>query len=108
MISLKSSTRLLGLRMEMLLAVVVAEGVWMKHGADELVVTSCIDGTHSVGSRHYSGLAVDLRTFNLPGSYRGKAAEDASRELRERLGQDYDVVLEKTHVHVEFHPKRPY
>jgi hypothetical protein len=26
-------------------------------------------------------------------------------DLREALGQEFDVVVEKTHIHVEFQPK---
>jgi len=82
----------------------VAESVYRDRGYD-CVVTSAIDGVHSHGSRHYSGLAVDLRTRNID-------AEDMKRmvfnDIKHALGADFDVVLEETHLHIEFDPKAPY
>lgn len=109
MIRLKTGVRIGGLRPEVLLAISVAEAVWAKHGAAELVITSALDGKHMRGSEHYAGMAVDLRTHNLGTPDVRKAACD---ELRERLGLDYDVVLEglntaSEHLHCEFDPKEP-
>jgi hypothetical protein len=71
----------------------VAE-VW---GNEEPVITSCAEGTHGSGSFHYFHKALD---FRIPKNVLNKA-----KELKEMLGEDYDIVLEDTHVHVEFHPK---
>lgn len=46
MISLKAGVRVLGLRPELLLALMVAEPLWTQQGA-ELVLTSGIEGTHT-------------------------------------------------------------
>lgn len=59
------------------------------------------DGVHMDESEHYPDQgcdALDLRIWNLP----DPAA--AARELQERLGPVYDVVLESTHIHVERDP----
>lgn len=99
---IKPGVNVLGLAPEILLAVIAAEGIWRDyHG--EAVITSGVDGTHGRGSRHYSGMAVDLRTHNISEGNRTYAAE----RLREALGAQYDVVLEADHVHVEFDPKGP-
>lgn len=66
--------------------------------AETLTITSLVDGTHSRGSLHYVGAAADLR---LPRRHVPLIA----RELGKRLGRDYDVVLEKTHIHIEYQPK---
>ena len=113
MIRLKPGTRIGGLRPEVLFALIVAEGVWMKRGADELIVTSGIDGTHKRGSEHYSFLAADVRTKNLGTSYDRGPAKAACEELQERLGPDYDVIFEGEntegeHAHIEFDSKEPY
>lgn len=109
MIRLKTGVRIGGLRPEVLLAITVAQSVWLKHGAAELVITSAADGKHMRGSEHYAFLAVDFRTHNLGTPDIRKAACD---ELRERLGPDYDVVLEglntaSEHCHCEHDPKEP-
>lgn len=77
-----------------------ASRVWSRHG-QELVVTSARDGLHSPGSLHYYGKAVDLRT-----RYFGKEQVlEIAREMRDLLGQDYDVVVHSTHLHIEYDPK---
>jgi len=67
-------------------------------GGDELVVTSTYDGNHSAGSLHYANDAVDIR---LPKSQ----ILEYLAELKQALGRDYDVVLEKDHIHIEYDPK---
>lgn len=67
-----------------------------------LVITSAADGTHSEGSLHYDGKALDLRIWHLPDP--GSVAE----RLQEKLGPDYDVVYgpsHDTHIHVEYDPE---
>jgi hypothetical protein len=86
----------------MVLALVVADQVWGTMQAD-LVVTEATGGKHMENSLHYSGCAVDLRTSNV----RPTALQGVVDLLRQRLGENYDVVLESDHAHVEFQPHRP-
>jgi len=67
----------------------------------EVVITSGIDGTHSIRSLHYRGLALDLRTRHLSDDERLEVEEG----LRAKLGADFDVVFEFDHFHVEYDPK---
>lgn len=67
----------------------------------DVVITSGNDGTHKVGSKHYSYEALDLRTFNIPKQYRALYID----RLRFRLGNAYDVIDEGDHIHVEYDPK---
>ena len=103
MISLKPGVRIVFLQGPALFAIERANEVYAAHGEPELVITSGTEGTHSHGSLHYVGLAVDLR---LPND-RTKCVA-IRNELAERLGQDYDVVLEADHCHIEVQPKLPY
>lgn len=97
---LKKNVKVQGITNEILLAIVVAQSIYRAHG-EELVITSLLDGRHSRNSLHYSGAAVDLRTRDLavPGAMVGA-------DLKDALGADYDVVVEATHIHVEYQPKR--
>ncbi len=113
MIRLKPGVRIGGIRPEVLFAVLVAEGVWKKHGAEELVWSGGIEGTHTRGSEHYTFLAADLRTKDLGTVYDRGPAKLACAELQDRIGPDYDVLFENEgqeneHCHVEFDPKLPY
>lgn len=104
MISIKPGAKLDGLRPEMVLAIVVAEQVYSHSQADlDLVVTEATGGQHMVGSLHASGRAVDLRTRDVSPVMLPVIVS----ELRSRLGENYDVVLETVspHIHVEFDPK---
>ena len=103
---IKEGARLLGVQPVMILAAITADSIWKDLGAkDGVVITSGIDGKHSSGSLHYKGYALDLRIWNLPNP---ELAQNAAQALREALGEDFDVVLEKDHIHVEFDPKRSY
>ncbi len=64
-------------------------------------ITSGTDGTHMKGSKHYEGNALDLRRKNMTPDVLAQYL----LVLKERLGRDYDVVLERDHIHVEYDPK---
>lgn len=81
------------------LAVVVAE-VMAAHSV-QCVITSGKDGTHKVGSLHYSDKALDFRS-------RGQSLplqQLIATQVRERLGSDYDFIVEGDHFHGEYDPK---
>jgi hypothetical protein len=68
----------------------------------EAVITSAKDRSHSPNSLHYNGLAVDIRT-------RGISDADQSMLLSyliASLGRSWDVVLESSHIHIEYDPKQ--
>jgi len=75
----------------------VVAKIFRKHGY-ELVITSTYDGTHSPCSLHYANDAYDVRITT------GKKRNMIYEEIKEALGDDYDVILEKTHLHIEFDP----
>ena len=91
-----------GVSPSIVLALLVAKSVYNEHGY-EMTVTSLKDGTHSRTSLHYSGNAVDLRTIYIP---LDKVSEIHS-EIAYRLPKNqFDVILEPTHIHIEFQPKK--
>ena len=77
-----------------------AGSFWQNRDVD-LIVTSARDGLHSPGSLHYCGHAVDLRTRDFkPGD-----VWEVAELMSQSLGDDYDVVVHDTHMHVEYDPK---
>ena len=98
-LSIKDSVRLTGISPQMAIAAIVAEGVYSDQGYN-CCVTSAVDSRHRVGSDHYRGDALDLRTRDVPPSDRVAIAG----ALSDRLGPDYFVLLESDHIHVAWKP----
>ena len=97
---LKPGVKLVGLTPQMFLAAVVVERALFEFDL-EAVITSGSEGRHIDTSLHYSGNALDFRTYKLtPGE-----AMSFANDVKDRLGRDFDVVLEKDHLHVEYDPK---
>lgn len=96
----KEGTKLSGITSEIVLALLLTERVYQKFGA-ELVITSLNDGKHLTASLHYSGKAFDARTRDIEPDKR----KDLAEAVHEALGNEFDVVLESDHLHVEFQPK---
>lgn len=76
------------------------------------VITSGLDGEHGQGSLHYEGLAVDVRRLDRHEMPDGgvifpdpELAQAQAARIRARLPAEFDVVLESTHVHIEYDPK---
>jgi hypothetical protein len=87
------------------LAAPILHTAWKMHGA-ECVVTSGRDGKHSENSAHYVGRAVDLRTWNIPGDVQAFAS-NLSKALVSWMGREWYVVLEESHIHLEFSMTTP-
>lgn len=73
----------------------------------EAVITSTYEGTHSVGSLHYANEAFDVRKPSAMDKekFKDEHNKEAVRGLKDKLGKDFDIVLEKTHIHIEYDPK---
>jgi len=97
---IKDGVSMVGIQKAMRPVLINADAIWRTHG-HELVITAVCGGEHSAGSLHYYGEAVDLRT-----RYFGKDQTRAvAAVLRDAIGSDYDVVVHKSHIHVEYDPK---
>ena len=99
---LKSDVKITGIRPEMILGIIVATRVYDEMDY-EFVITSGLEGTHSKTSLHYAGAAIDIRTRHLPAG----AAQAARDAIANALTNEYDVILEGNHIHLEWQPKRP-
>jgi hypothetical protein len=80
-----------------ILVIAAAAANTAEKGGFEVVITSGTDGTHKKGSKHYSCDALDLRISNLTTPQRKALIAG----LMARLGDDYDIILERDHIHVE-------
>lgn len=101
---IKEGVDLSGVKPEMVIAFIIMKDIFKRinHGGYSCTITSGREGKHKEGSKHYEGHALDFRTRNLP-SYLHSGLE---KQAKEDLGSQYDVVLHRTHLHVEFDPKK--
>lgn len=94
---IKPGVSLQGLQLPMRPVLMLAEQVYQSFG-QELVVTSGPGGEHSARSLHYYGYALDFRIRGIPLDVCWKIVYS----LRRELGDSYQVMLETTHIHVEY------
>ena len=95
---LKPGVSVLDIQPELVLALIIINSIYQKHGL-ELVITSVSDGKHMQNSLHYAGEAADLRI--TPDSNLNKKLLE---EIRSALDAEFDVILEPSHLHVEYDP----
>jgi hypothetical protein len=98
--NLKHSCDVNGIKPEIVMACLVADAVYSVHG-HSMTITSVVDSKHSAKSLHYIGHAVDLRTRDLE----GEEAQIIAADIKSRLTDDYDVVVESDHIHIEYQPR---
>ena len=100
----KKPAKVKGLKPEILLAAFVSTGLCGKlfNGLDCVITAGTDSHEHKPDSLHNDGLAIDIRTRDMPTA----RIEEFAQELRECLGDEYDVVAEDSHIHVEFDPKQ--
>ena len=104
----KKGVKLVGIQPEMVIFLTVALGVGDEMGLKELWVTSAVEGRHRRGSLHFIGGGLDLRNRASTGRLKRwpkKFTEKFARKLRACLTSEYDVVVERDHIHGEFQPK---
>jgi hypothetical protein len=97
---IKPGVILSGIQTPMLRVLVVVNAAYSRQGI-EVWITSALDGPHMKGSLHFKGLALDFRTQKIPAYAMNKIV----KEIDSELGDDFDVVLEETHLHVEYDRK---
>ena len=68
----------------------------------EFVVTSGTEGRHKAYSKHYEGKAIDIRSLDFKDGCLGSDCRSFVEHLQGLLGDDYFVLQEKTHCHVQF------
>lgn len=97
---IKQGVDIRGIKHETVLAFSIAQRVYQRFGLD-CCITSCRDGEHKRKSKHYDGYAIDLRTSNIPRNDRQLVCD----RIIAALGQQFDVLLEPDHIHIEFDPR---
>jgi hypothetical protein len=110
---LKPGVGIRGIQPETAVAISIVHNILAAHGID-CVITSIADGKHGHGSLHYVGKAFDVRHGGdgTPQTYGGAFIAPILRpklqnEFQNALGDEFDVILEKTHFHIEHQPKTP-
>jgi len=122
---IKSGVSIRGIQPEMAIAFLLVSQHFHENGIP-CVITSTTEGQHGKASLHYIGHAMDFRTRDLiqvlKDEYKdenktlSRTHEEESLHvktemakfltaLKESLGGEFDIVLESTHLHVEFQPK---
>jgi len=100
-VRLKAGVRLTDLSPQIVLAAMIVREAY---GSASCTITSANDSKHSTLSLHYKGQALDFRTKDYPGNKQALVTS-----IKERLGADFDVVLEalgtdNEHLHLEHDP----
>jgi hypothetical protein len=97
----KHGVDIFGIQPELVLGMLIVDAAFGAYGRDA-VLTSVCDGKHSQRSLHYKGMAFDVRTRDVP-----EDDQDSIVDLiRANLPKDWDIVLETTHLHVEYDRKK--
>ena len=99
-LSIKAGVELTLLHDEYVAQIPLICSTFAAYGQDA-TVTSGREGKHKEGSLHYKVplRALDWRVWNV------RDVELCAAELRLVLPDDFDVVVEKTHIHIEYDPK---
>ena len=101
MIHIKEGADISDLEKVCLKAIYKIHWLYKKLGYD-LWVTSGVDGKHSKSSFHYLGLAFDIRIREFKDDVN---IHDLVADIKVALGQQFDVILHNTHIHVEYDPR---
>ena len=97
----------------------IATGVYWRAGGFDTIISSCNDGVHMTGSKHYQGRAIDLSIKDVPHDDRFDIFTSLCMALGNAppgddvftsRGLDFDVLWEyrgtaKEHLHCEYDPK---
>lgn len=101
-LKIKEGATVEGITPECALAQFIAWTVWFSMGfKGDCRITSGTDDAPGrlPDSKHKVGDAFDLGIWNV-----GDRVQSLARTLRKALGDEYDVVVEPDHIHIEFDP----
>lgn len=95
---IKAGVNVQGLNITMQKVMKSVELIYKRHN-QESVITSGMDGTHSAGSFHYFGMALDYRTRFFEND---AESIQVAKEIQEELGPQYTVLFETDHIHIQY------
>lgn len=99
----KSGVKIEGLKPVMFPLIVYVSNIHFRlFNSKKMVITSVLDGKHMKGSKHYRGLAIDVRINDKPKDHIHCFFTTLTYDSNLK---DYDIVLEKDHIHIEYDPK---
>lgn len=96
----KDGVKVDGVKKETIELMLLLNGYFVAQIGKPFVVTSCTDGKHMKGSKHYSGYAIDIRTRHLTSSDIKMLVD----WFKLHHDKEFDMVVEKDHIHVEYDP----
>lgn len=99
---LKPGVSITGIKPELSFGLMVVKSVFEQAGYAEFVITSVCDGHHSTTSLHYAGCAADVRTRDMT-LFEVETVVDM---INLALPDDFDVINEGNHIHIEWQPRR--
>lgn len=97
---IKSGVDIKGIQPEIVVGLIVSNDVYRSATA-EFRLTSALEGVHMVGSKHGIGQAIDIGIRDLSSD----KVLNMFAALKLNLGEQFNVVLESDHIHIEFDPK---
>jgi len=99
LIRYKAGVSVLGIKPEILAAYSLIDAAFSPNDA---VITSAVDGKHGPKSMHPLGYAIDLRIRHIVEGEVVTVLKKIMLLLNTWLTDEYDVVLEGDHIHLEF------
>lgn len=97
----KDGVKIDGVKKETIELMLLLNGYFVAKIGKPFVVTSCMEGKHMKGSKHYSGYAVDIRIRHLSVC----EMNNLLAWFKINYDKEYDMVVEKDHLHIEYDPK---
>lgn len=102
---IKPGVSVLGLKPEILIGLRVAEGVLDMYGYDT-ILTSGTQEKHGDYSRHYLGMAVDIRSKHIA----HEKKDEIFAKITARLGDEFKAIWESKgtsieHFHISYKPR---
>jgi len=103
---LKESVKISGIKPEMVFVMIIIDSVYHEIVNQECTITSVSDGKH-LNALHSVGYAIDLRSRDTDSNeqWSNRLKKRLAAKIRSRLTDEFDVVIESDHIHVEFDPR---
>lgn len=96
-----NSIQLNGIRTELLLGLNIVDSLHYEMFGNSMEITSVCDKDHMENSLHYCGSAVDISDDSIEPVF----TETFVKEVKNRLGCEFDFLYEKNHFHLEWQPR---